>query len=546
MSPQQTNNKIAAHPLPAARTRGMALIIALILLTVLTILGVASMSSVVMQERMAGNVNLQALSFQAASAGITEALTIGDEGSWTDPSGTSRTCTVGVNVNDEWQTDWLGDVLFPVTGLPDDIRVIFRHKIGCFLPNPIPADWVDFDDYPMELLVLSRGEVQRLNAGSVEEVLSRREVEVKVAPGPGVGDCLFTVGPMADGAFDGNIGKSSKFLVEGEDPGGCPIQFANASDSQEFRDILSGNGGSDRVGNWRPTPPGITHGGLRSPWNDALLLSRALNAIKIGIRLDDNWSATYNLGGLSDPDDIVLPDTSPYSACAGDLRPVATSNVPPSAGLTYITGNLDLGGNSLVEGLVIIEGGFESSGNVRYLADLVVLGGSFDGNGLGGADSKGLIQVHNLAQPYWDSTGAPTADRRLRPSYCTDEASCGTSLANLQQITYFNIAGGGNATVTAEDCELIKNRWRQLNYCLEDMEGMVRNENYQGTGKTEFEFHLDHNDGLSSTTPPIDFPDFSDEIDSIRIELPRCGADADTAGVVLTSWREYIDRARWE
>lgn len=544
MSGTQFKSQVASSDYGPRRERGMALVIALILLTILTILGVASMSSVVMQERMAGNVNLQALAFQAASGGITQALDFGEDSSWVDSSGNTRTCEIGEDSDDEWQTDWYPDIVYrdgaDDPDLPADIRVVFRHRLGCFLPNPIPVDWEDLDDYPMELLVLSQGEVQRFSGGAVQEVLSRREVEVKVSPGAGIGDCLFTVGPMAEGAFDGNIGKSSQFVVEGETPGGCPIQFASSGDAQEFRDILSGNAGSDRVGNWRPTPPGITHGGLRSPWNDPLLLARALNALKIGIRAWESWTDGYNVSG------VTLPLTNPFAACEGELRPVANSKAPPTAPITYISGTLDLSGNDLAQGLVIIENSFESSGNVTYRSDLVVLGGSFNGKGLGGADSKGLIQIHNLATRYWDSPGNPNENRRRQPAYCTNEATCGAALPVMQLNTYFNIAGGGNATITAEDCAMIQARWQRINNCLDTLEGMVRNDDYEGLGISEFDLHRLHNNSIRVLNPGLSIPDFSDEPDSVRIDLPRCGGDAEAEGSVLTSWREYIDRERWE
>jgi type IV pilus assembly protein PilX len=53
--------------------RGAALIVALVFLIVLTLLGVSSMRTSTLQERMAGNLRDSNLAFQAAEAGLREA-----------------------------------------------------------------------------------------------------------------------------------------------------------------------------------------------------------------------------------------------------------------------------------------------------------------------------------------------------------------------------------------------------------------------------------------------------------------------------------------
>lgn len=50
--------------------RGAALVVALVFLLVMTVLGVSSMSTTTLQERMAGNLRDQNLAFQAAEAGL--------------------------------------------------------------------------------------------------------------------------------------------------------------------------------------------------------------------------------------------------------------------------------------------------------------------------------------------------------------------------------------------------------------------------------------------------------------------------------------------
>lgn len=56
--------------LPAAGERGAALVVALVFLLVMTVLGVTSMRTTTLQERMAGNVGDNNLAFQAAEAAL--------------------------------------------------------------------------------------------------------------------------------------------------------------------------------------------------------------------------------------------------------------------------------------------------------------------------------------------------------------------------------------------------------------------------------------------------------------------------------------------
>ncbi|HMB74618.1 MAG TPA: PilX N-terminal domain-containing pilus assembly protein [Gammaproteobacteria bacterium] len=64
---------IRARPQLFRRERGAALIIALVFLIVLTMLGVSSMRTTTLQQRMAGNQRDSNLAFQAAEAGLREA-----------------------------------------------------------------------------------------------------------------------------------------------------------------------------------------------------------------------------------------------------------------------------------------------------------------------------------------------------------------------------------------------------------------------------------------------------------------------------------------
>lgn len=68
-----------------ATQRGVALVMAMIMLLILTLLGVAAMSTATLEEKMAGNIQEQTRAFEAAESGINSILA--DSGVL-NPSGT--------------------------------------------------------------------------------------------------------------------------------------------------------------------------------------------------------------------------------------------------------------------------------------------------------------------------------------------------------------------------------------------------------------------------------------------------------------------------
>lgn len=73
MSPLRAFPTAGIRPAPA-RQRGVALVIALVVLLILTIIGVSALVSTALEGMMAGNVQEQNRAFQAAEAGIDAAL----------------------------------------------------------------------------------------------------------------------------------------------------------------------------------------------------------------------------------------------------------------------------------------------------------------------------------------------------------------------------------------------------------------------------------------------------------------------------------------
>ena len=67
-------NRYARHPvISMRRQRGATLVVVLILLLLMTLLGLASLRSTVLEERMTSNLLDRSLSFQVAEAGLREA-----------------------------------------------------------------------------------------------------------------------------------------------------------------------------------------------------------------------------------------------------------------------------------------------------------------------------------------------------------------------------------------------------------------------------------------------------------------------------------------
>jgi type IV pilus assembly protein PilX len=66
-------NRRSLHPAPIHRQGGATLVVVLILLLVMTLLGLASLRSTILEERMTSNLLDRSLGFQVAEGGLREA-----------------------------------------------------------------------------------------------------------------------------------------------------------------------------------------------------------------------------------------------------------------------------------------------------------------------------------------------------------------------------------------------------------------------------------------------------------------------------------------
>jgi len=534
------------------RSNGVALVIALILLFMLTILGVASMSGVSMQERMAGNVNLQTLAFEAASAGVGTSLKFFDTSYWPiDEEGNAKQCKRG---SGEWQTaNWVGPFEFKNVEPADDLTVEYFQRVGCFEPNAdaIPEHWKD-PNYrvPTQLLVLNKGVVR-----SGGETLAEREVEVRLEKRGDGSQCAIQVTSPLDTI---DIAGGGPAVDGGE--GGCPISVPDKTSA----DALKAEIGEAHVGEYQPNPPGITESEGHAPWNNPQEFAKVVDDLKTAVLGYEDYKNKQPLdagawrdglkariGQPGEPEHlarvfefVVQRDESwTIDSCrskfyAGSVR-IGQGNIPGgqcdidwgSDGsnnkrfnytgadavvgdpdpdpdnapfFTYIAGNLGNPSNNNGSGIVIIEGGNCWSGTADFQGLQIIAGGHFEIIGGGGGDTTGAIIMSKLADRYgvvgnspefWE-WGDKDKDKLKKPLFDADNPPKaefeGSGLV---------FRGGGNHTIDfscgGKEGEIGLTEYiGQINACLET--------NYK----------------------------------------PNCNSDGGLRDAIA-SWREYVDREKW-
>jgi len=539
--------------------KGVALVIALILLFMLTILGVASMSGVSMQERMAGNINLQTLAFEAASAGVATSLEFGlDNSNWPEGS----TCQKG---SGEWQTEWSAPISFENDQIPTGLSMEYRQRVGCFEPNPIPQHWADDPDYrvPTQLLVLNQGVVRR---GS--ETLAMREIEVRVENRGGDTQCAIRI----EGTLDTiDIAGGGPAVDGGE--GGCPISLSPGGGAEALKAEI----GDAHLAEYQPDPPGISESDGHAPWNDAVSLAEVTDDLKTAVlgyqdfvetapsseeawRCDLGDRVGVDLEGCP-PSTAALPEglekdrlsrildfvelrNGPWNNgswtinnCESTFYPgsvrIGNGNIPagqcdidwgPTSNgsnnqryyqtgvtvgtgnprhITYIAGNLGNPSNNNGSGIVVIEGGNCWSGTADFQGLQLIVGGHYEIIGGGNGDTTGSIIMTKLADRYGATDNRPDfwgdgGTEVLKKPLFDDPEADPPRFENSGLV----FRGGGNHTVE---------------FSCGGVAG-------QPAGHTEY-------------------------IDQINLCLetsiePNCDPEGGTR-MAIASWREYIDRQRW-
>ncbi len=530
---------------------GMALVFSLMLLLILTVLGITSMSGTLMQERMAGNVNLQTLAFEAASAGVPDSLEWGlDTDNWNG----NGACTRG---GGEWVTPWSPFTAVNVPNLPDGIVVEYQRRIGCFEPDDIPDHWQDSGfSIPTQLLVLNQGRVRRGN-----EVLATREVEVRIENRGGESQCAISIYGGLDP--DGVNAANGNFQVDGGE-GGCPISISKGSGIDALLDSIV----EDKEGQYQPNPPGIQETEGHAPWNNAEEFATTVNQIKTAVLAYQEWNEYWRDIDFDDPsqwnpanpywpEDCPDPcpppeewpgkpgyngDESSIPFCestfyAGNTRPgnqgVGNCNIPnlpggnnawensgnsvPSFGadaedlldglhITYIAGHVGLGGNQDVSGIVIAEGGACWSGTASFTGMKMMLGGHYQMSGGGSAQGQG------------HTVGALTLTKLI------------------DRYPYSDLEGLDFQDMSSEDLMRMPYDPPSTQFDLNDLW-------FSGGGGHAIDFKCEADD---------DGPGFTQAIERLNncLQLeeplePNCDPDGFGLRKAIASWREYVDRQRW-
>lgn len=402
---------------PLQRQSGVVLVFSILVLLVLTVLGVASMSSSNMQERMAGNANLEARAFEAASAGVANSVSFAAD-FFDDPdaafSGTLHP-QIDLDCGSETQlvdpsdpnSDRIGgwyDGDTPVATPWSNPTTInngmaqYRQRLYCLISD-------DVDVPRSRLFVESRGEAL---AGG--QVLATREIEVRVDLLP-----VFEAGQdMPPIYLDGATGdeeckknqgsycfpNSGSFVIDGN--GGPAVGTGNDTLTKDIFDAA----GDDKKGTFEDGIETIDAG---APWNDPELVLKFIEAVKD--------AANDNANGR------VYDSTDNNNTIAGN-ESLLTENGEPQT--SYFPDGATFNGSPTGEGILVVEGDLNAGGTPEWKGLILVIGGSYSVNGSGNGGMEGTLVILN-----------------------PEEAS------DFGPLDSMSFAGGGNATYKAS-CEELK------------------------------------------------------------------------------------------
>ena len=349
--------------------KGLALVFTLLLLLTMTIIGVSTMSSVFIQERMAGNTSLQTLAFEAASAGIASALQFGFNANDNWPEGASCTPAGGA---------WTGPESAPqqLPAAPGSLR----NSVSEFTLQVICREDADFRDAleeawdpPVQLYVRSRG-VVRSTGVSDPEVLSSREVEVRIESiFAETGLPASAIHIQSDGRLFFDYPNSGQFLLDGN--GGFAI---TASDPDNFEIIDNSAEQNNFNGEYRG---GIAEQSYPEPWGNPTTFTQLVNSIRA---VASDPSQRDSFATCSD----INFYGSGFTARGNDAF----------TGLTYVGGDFgwDQRGTPSGSGVIIVEGDITWSGRATFDGLIISTGGKFLLNGGGNGASSGSMILTNL------------------------------------------------------------------------------------------------------------------------------------------------------
>ncbi|MBS3746299.1 MAG: hypothetical protein KGY49_04550 [Wenzhouxiangellaceae bacterium] len=359
---------------------GAALVISLLILLVMTILGVSALSSSHMQEKMAGNVNTQAIAFKAASSGVPNAL------GFANTEFEARPCS---RDEDPWTGGYGTETTFSFME-SDDTSSAYGFSANFALRPDCreSSSLVEVEDdpefqIPVQKYVTSRGQV-----ASGSDVISQREVELRI-------DSQRTDGLSAiryEGQADVTFGapSSQQFIVKGD--GGPAISATTEQNSEK----IAGEIKAKNVANYQG---GVARSDYNPPFNSAWELARF--ALEIRAFMDfHNFresgrefpdTSECNIGSSSG---MELDEDMPrFRLIEG---PFTVSGSTDFDGIFYVAGDLDMSGTPRGTGMIIVEGDVAWSGKAEYRGFVMGLGGRFDIDGGGSGETRGSIFAANI------------------------------------------------------------------------------------------------------------------------------------------------------
>jgi hypothetical protein len=349
--------------------RGVALLLSLIILLVLTMLGVSAFHNSHIQERSAGNMRLQSVAFEAAAAGASNSINFFDANRELGPD---QLC--GSLGHEGWDapTAWVsanavGEATLKqrMYCLADEYPTVEDEDDTC------EEDDVECRPARSQLFVLSRGEV--FSGGNL---VAQRDVEIRldIGGGGGVGEgcgalCFPSCNP---GTFD--FGNSNAFQVDGN--GGPAITGACPDMTTAIRNGIRDN----RIGNYIG---GVDTTSPDAPWDDPDTVEDFRSTVEAKA-MADNGSGTCM--------------TYCYNASTAYHFGNPAFGTPADPQVTYIAGNAYFGGNVTGAGIMFVNGNLHWNGTPKFEGLIVTLGGTFtvSGGGLGG-DHAGSVVILNAS-----------------------------------------------------------------------------------------------------------------------------------------------------
>jgi Tfp pilus assembly protein PilX len=402
------------------RQTGVALILSLLLLFVLTLIAVASFSSSHVQERAASNAILQTKAFEAAAAGASTSVEFyalhGDEAPDTLCGSTGHEGWYVVPDDPTslpYATDWVEDADY-ASSVPN---VKLWQRMYCLVPSykcdkdEVGCDTGTIKALRSQLFVENRGEAwvgQNVAAIRNIEVRVDRKVNTWTAKGCGaicLAACDYKYDWKGEPAID--MPTSKNFYVYGVE--GPSITTSNCLDKTLLDEVV-GDIQDQKLVNYDGPMSAQDPG---EPWNDPNKTEVFREAVQTEAGTDGNILITTGDLGPSPTmrlDDSTLPPLftetgNGIDKDTGDSY-YGSENSPV---ITYIEGDFESKGVISGAGILMVQGDIIWNGNNDYQGLVVSLGGSFTIAGGGDGGVLGTVVVLNSEELNDDGSFGPVS-----------------------------------------------------------------------------------------------------------------------------------------